>query len=152
MDESYLITEFMKISKCDHRADAISCLHAWDWNIQKALIDYNGNTRLALVIHINLIVFPFCCIFVTDTSTQNYFKAKTRSVPEVVELRHTIKHSMDHFLTSATAAVANSTSDKDTFCENRFTEPKTSNYRPLLTKTDSISDSECKNHFLSVNF
>lgn len=41
MDEADLINEFMKISKCD-RLDAISCLKAWDFDLKKALIDYNG--------------------------------------------------------------------------------------------------------------
>lgn len=41
MDESELIIEFMKISKCD-RADAISCLRAWGYDLKKALIDYRG--------------------------------------------------------------------------------------------------------------
>lgn len=44
MDESDLITEFMKISKCD-RADAISCLSAWGYDLKKALIDYNGKAQ-----------------------------------------------------------------------------------------------------------
>lgn len=46
MNENDLITEFMKISKCDRTADAISCLSAWNWNLKKALIDYNGNGSL----------------------------------------------------------------------------------------------------------
>jgi hypothetical protein len=41
MDESDLILEFMKISKCS-RVDAISCLSAWGYDLKKALIDYNG--------------------------------------------------------------------------------------------------------------
>jgi uncharacterized protein (UPF0128 family) len=45
MDESDLILEFMKISKCN-RVDAISCLSAWGYDLKKALIDYNGNRTL----------------------------------------------------------------------------------------------------------
>lgn len=40
----------MKISKCD-RADAISCLSAWGYDLKKALIDYNGKRAV-----VNLIV------------------------------------------------------------------------------------------------
>lgn len=43
MSENDLISEFMKISNCDRIADAISCLSAWNWDLKKALIDYNGN-------------------------------------------------------------------------------------------------------------
>lgn len=41
MDESDQIIKFMNISNCD-RADAISCLSAWEYDLKKALIDYNG--------------------------------------------------------------------------------------------------------------
>jgi hypothetical protein len=41
MDESDLILEFMKISRCS-RADAIDCLSTWNFDLKKALIDYNG--------------------------------------------------------------------------------------------------------------
>lgn len=45
MDESDLIIEFMKISKCD-RSDAISCLSTWGYDLKKALIDYNGKDQI----------------------------------------------------------------------------------------------------------
>lgn len=43
MDENKLISEFMKISKCDRTSEAVSCLKAWNFDLKKALIDYNGN-------------------------------------------------------------------------------------------------------------
>lgn len=43
MDEKELISEFMKISKCDRASEAISCLKAWNFDLKRALIDYNGN-------------------------------------------------------------------------------------------------------------
>lgn len=50
MNENELIAEFMKISKCDRTADAISCLSAWNWDLKKALIDYNGNDSFWLLL------------------------------------------------------------------------------------------------------
>lgn len=50
MNENELIAEFMKISKCDRTADAISCLSAWNWDLKKALIDYNGNDSFSILI------------------------------------------------------------------------------------------------------
>jgi hypothetical protein len=41
-ENELMIIEFMKISKCDQKEDAISCLMAFDWDLKKALIDYNG--------------------------------------------------------------------------------------------------------------
>jgi len=43
LDESDLISEFMKITQCKSRDDATSCLKTWNFNLKKALIDFNGN-------------------------------------------------------------------------------------------------------------
>lgn len=44
MDESDLINEFMRISKCSQK-DARSCLSSWAWDLKKALVDYNGTNK-----------------------------------------------------------------------------------------------------------
>lgn len=44
MNESDLIIEFMKISKCD-RADAVSCLIFHNYDLKNALSDYLGNNE-----------------------------------------------------------------------------------------------------------
>lgn len=130
MDESDLIIEFMKISKCD-RADAISCLSAWGYDLKKALIDYNGN-------RIDIAQSPFHVIkviLIADTSTQNYFKSKTKSSRAESDddfPRH-LNSQMDihHQAKTSSSGIHQNTTDKD------------SKYRPLLTKTNSI-DLDCK--------
>lgn len=42
MNEDELINKFMRHSKCS-REDARDCLQAWNFDLKKALIDFNGN-------------------------------------------------------------------------------------------------------------
>lgn len=133
MDESDLILEFMKISKCS-RADAISCLSAWGYDLKKALIDFNGNRGQWC----SITAIANCAILslFTDTSTQNYFKTKTKT--SRVESDddfplHVNKSPMD--LHHSKSPVVNH-QDKDKLLA-------VVNYRPLLTKNDSI-DLDCE--------
>ncbi|CRK88657.1 CLUMA_CG002352, isoform A [Clunio marinus] len=117
MDENELINEFMRISKCN-REDAISCLRAWRYDLKKALIDYN------------------------DTSTQNYFKSKTKTIHNDDEFKLRLNNSMDiHQPTTRTSSSIASHHDKlnsHEYDKNHDTCVLTS-YRPLLEKSDSIN-------------
>lgn len=136
MDESDVIIEFMKISKCD-RADAISCLSEWGYDLKRALIDYNGKSTCAAFHFTFIFLSPS---FIADTSTQNYFKSKTKTnrdeTDDVFPVHLT--NSMDVHPKSSSLAIhqdIRNSSDKD----SRLA----ANYRPLLNKTDSI-DLDCK--------
>ncbi|XP_058839574.1 OTU domain-containing protein 7B-like isoform X2 [Topomyia yanbarensis] len=41
METSHLVTEFITHTGANAQ-DAVSCLRSWDWDLKKALIDYNG--------------------------------------------------------------------------------------------------------------
>lgn len=109
MDEDDLITKFMRHSKCS-REDAKSCLRAWNYDLKKALIDFNGNNKrsfinccpisimslyiwnyqLLLIDMYYMNVYTFSISFYksllivlqyfSDTSTQNYFKTKNKEI------------------------------------------------------------------------
>ncbi|XP_058465069.1 OTU domain-containing protein 7B-like isoform X1 [Malaya genurostris] len=79
METSHLVTEFITHTGANAQ-DAVSCLSSWDWDLKKALIDYN------------------------DTSTTEYFNSK-QTDNEILMKAHTSTSSPLPPLT-ATAATA----------------------------------------------
>lgn len=79
----------------------------------------------------------------SDTSTQNYFKSKTKTSEGESEDDFPVNNSMDVHIPPKASSVnhqeSRNTSDKDKFNDTRLAV----NYRPLLTKTDSI-DLDCE--------
>lgn len=91
-------------------------------------------------------------LIITDTSTQNYFKTKTKINREEADddFPQHLNNSMDIQQQPKTSSSLNhqeirNSTDKDKFNDTRLAV----NYRPLLTKTDSI-DLDCK--FEEENF
>lgn len=82
---------------------------------------------------------------IADTSTQNYFKTKTKTNREEADddFPPHLNNSMDVQQQQKTSSSVNHqeirNSDKDKFNDTRLAV----NYRPLLTKTDSI-DLDCE--------
>lgn len=100
------------------------------------------------------------CKLFADTSTQNYFKTKTKTNREEAddEFPLHVTNPMDIHPSTAAAKVSSSFNHQ----EIRSAGDKDStrlalNYRPLLTKTDSI-DLDCKQldadrfHFILTHF
>lgn len=141
MDESDLILEFMKISKCN-RNDAISCLSLHRYDLKKALIDYNGkiNHSISGISHMLLTV--------SDTSTQNYFKTKTKDNQDADDVFPLHVNSVDvrqSIEDSKMTAACNLQDIRNSGSDIGSTSPPL-NFRPLLTKTDSI-DLDCEYRF-----
>ena len=84
--------------------------------------------------------------FIADTSTQNYFKTKTKTNREEVDddFPQHLNNSMDVQQQPKSSTLVNhqeipNSTDNDKFNDTRLAV----NYRPLLTKTDSI-DLDCQ--------
>ncbi|CAO1421231.1 unnamed protein product [Diamesa hyperborea] len=119
--ESEIIAEFIRITSAKPN-DAVSCLRAFEFDLKKALIDYN------------------------DISTQNYFKSKTKAItsePDSMDKHltsptgknnlHHAEQFIDKKIREESGKKASVGNQKDSY-ESRLS----ANYKPILSKSDSI--------------
>uniref|UniRef100_A0A182PBU9 TAP-C domain-containing protein n=1 Tax=Anopheles epiroticus TaxID=199890 RepID=A0A182PBU9_9DIPT len=54
METAHLVTEFITHTGAN-KQDAVSCLKSWEWDLKKALIDYNASTIIYININVTFV-------------------------------------------------------------------------------------------------